>query len=144
MKQMPAVVNWKKVSPSDQPLQVGPIISPKEVVQPQVFEMDGVMSFASVLNTFKHYFKAKYTGGSIDCTQELAQFLPSGMLMAYQALEGRQLKYEFMKIELKKWYNAIAIKGNRYWKKVLSETQMKESETMALYGMRLKQIALKA
>ena len=132
------------VSPSGQQLPAGSIIFPKEVVQPQVFEMDGVMSFTSFLTTFERYFKTKYTGGSRDRTQELARFLPPEMLMAYQALGGRQLKYDFMKTELKKWYNARAIKGKRYWKKVLSDTQMKEGETLALYGMRLKQIALKA
>ena len=120
------------------------LIYPKEVVKPSVFDMNGVESFPRFLNNYERYFDNKFTGTSRDCTRELFNFLPEDMRYVYKDIGGANLDYEIMKEGLLKWYKANKNKNSRYWRRLLLEARMEPQETLVMYGMRLKQYALKA
>jgi hypothetical protein len=117
---------------------------PKEVVKPMNFEMNGNQSLKQFFVSFERYFEAKFDGDSRDRTQELRDFLPAEMRNFYEVLGGRRLKYHDMKEELTRWHKSQRVGGTQYWREQLKEAKMNPSDTLRLFGTRLREMGHKA
>jgi len=106
--------------------------------------MDGWPSLKQYLQNYERYFSAKFDGNSFDCTQELANFLPTELLNFYQAIGGHRLPYEDMKCELLSWYRTQRAKGSRQWREKLRKITMKPQESLKLYALRVRELGHKA
>ena len=117
---------------------------PREVVQPEVFKLEGKVSLKQFLETFERYFKNKFNGSQWDCTQELGRFITGDLRDAYDALGGAQRKYRVMKQELLQWYKTQRIGRTHQWQAELKQLLMKDKESLKLYCMRLQEVAQRA
>lgn len=116
----------------------------REVVKPLPFVMNGWQSLREYLHDYERYFANRFEGNSRDCTQELANFLPTELRECYDAIGGHRLHYEEMKSELLAWYRTQKISGARHWRDQLRESSMRQGESLKLYGLRLRELAQKA
>lgn len=116
----------------------------KEVVTPEMFEMNGWQTLKQFFQSYERYFDAKYVGTSRDSTRHLREFLPSPMREYYEALGGPKMKYEKIKAQLQSWYRRQERHGSRHWRNKLNEASMKPGEPLKVYALRLHEMSRKA
>jgi hypothetical protein len=116
----------------------------KEVVQPAPFTMETGLSLRRFLQKFERYFKRKYNGDAYEETTELEKFLKGELLNVYHVAGGAEIRYDRMKKELLSYYDSQKTQNHRYWKEELQKTTHISGESLVVYAMRLKNIALKA
>ena len=118
--------------------------TPKEVVAPEVFSIDGQESLSRFFGDFEKYFSHKFHGNQRDKCRELGKFLEGEIKKAYNALGGPQIKYKDMKYDLRSWYKSIKIGWTRKMRAKFDAAEMEPGDTFKLYSMRLEELAFQA
>lgn len=117
---------------------------PKDVVTPEVFDIDGTQPLRGFLDDYERYFWAKYDGTERDCTKELSRFISGEIREAYDALGGSRLKYREMRPALLQWYKSQSVGRTHKYKLELKTITMKPGESYKLYCMRIQEVANRA
>lgn len=116
----------------------------KEVVPPVVFDPKSGDSFKKFLSTYERYFEFKYTGSDRDKARHLQQYLKGEMRSCYEAIGGRNGRYEDVKRQLLSLYDADKASKREDAYRQFREMRMQESDSIRMYTLRLEQVARRA
>ena len=116
----------------------------RDVVPPEIFNVDSTESFKSFLSNFERYFSNKFDGNQKDRCRELGRFLEGDVKTAYNAVGGPRIKYRDMRDELLSWYKSQQVGRNAMRRSELKQASMRNGETFKLYCMRLEEMASRA
>ena len=117
---------------------------PRDVVPPEVFDVDSKSSLKSFFDDFQEYFGNKFYGNKRASCRELGRFLKGDCKDAYDSLGGSQLKYPVMKAKLLEWYKSQQVGRGYKRRSELKHATLREGETFKLYCMRLQELASRA
>lgn len=116
----------------------------RSVVTPAPFEMDGRVHLSEFLLTYEDYFSKAFKGNAYDKTHLLSTFISGDLLHVFEIKGGRRIPYKAMKDHLLKYYKKQKIGGRNFWQKQLHSAEIKEGESLEIYGMRLTEVAKQA
>ena len=120
----------------------------KDVVPPELFDVDGRTSMKEFLKEFNKYFEIKFEDkhdktGKLRC-RKLAEFLDGEALRAYEAIGGKYVPFDDMQEELLAWYKSQKVESSYEKKAKFNQASMNPDESLKLYCIRLSRLALQA
>lgn len=117
---------------------------PREAVPPVRFDLRSGVSLKRFLEQYERYFDTKYEGTERDKSQLLERFLQGSVKDAYDAIGGSQLKYAKLKPKMLDWYDTERVGARQRKFNEFQSCQMRSSDSLTVYAMRLESTALKA
>lgn len=118
--------------------------SPRDVVEPDVFDGAEGQSMRQFFEEYNEYFSMKYNGSEKQKAKLFEKFLSGHVLQAYDAVGGSEMRFEPLKTKLLRWYKSER-PSPRYQTEVnFEKAGMHQDDTLHIYAMRLKRLADKA
>ncbi|KAA0188422.1 hypothetical protein HAZT_HAZT003613 [Hyalella azteca] len=117
---------------------------PKDVVAPSVFTGEDGASLKRFLVDYEDFFAAKYNGNERQKAKQLANFLGGKVKQAYEAMDGTNQKFRYLKPRLTKWYQGERLSSRRQAEKEFDKARLSFGDSTSIFALKLEQIAERA
>ena len=116
----------------------------KEPVAPRKFNLDSGKSFERFLNAFERYFDIKFDGTDYDKSSKLSAFLEGSVLKAYEGLDGSDVPYPKLRMQLLDWYTNARTTPSQSSFVEFQRASYDGDGSLGVYCTRLEKLACKA
>jgi len=106
---------------------------PREVIPPPDFDPETSESMRKFLVTYEKYFNSKYDANEYEKSAHLARFLLGTASRAYDALNGRSVKFSKLKPKLISWFDTEKTSARDRCLREFSATSMLPGDTLGVY-----------